>query len=302
MNARVGNRIFLALSILSGTANLISAGEEAQQARPITVVEQQGASGEEFPVTVTTDDGIWLGFRPVLHPARPQSIHRGFVHAQGATVDRIVTDVSNGLFFGYRLVAQPTADGRVRVEVGPLPDDFRPVSRLGEGCSRCPPFTPLSASLVRYPGPQTVDDGGAFTFELLRNAKTSEILSDFVRVRMRKSEEPLREPVKRVTTSGVPGKGIRVDLALRWDTANPETLLALRTGKETNNAVLPLVRPEDSAQLRFGGMSPTNAPLLDVYLQVQASRSAGTVVYTLDVREGADLVHAEKVSLPYPKH
>jgi hypothetical protein len=296
----------LALGAFAGSMNLAAAPDREPQTAPITVVEQKGASREDFPVDVTTDEGVWLGFRPVLQPARPENEYWGSVQAQGTTVNRVVTDVSSGFFFGYRLTAVLTAGGRVRIEVGPLPADFR-LARLGEGCSRCPPFTPLSAALVRYPEPQVVEDGGAFTFELLRNPKTFETLSDFVRVRTPKPEAPLQGPVKRVTTTGAPSERFRVDLALRWDTSNPDLLVAdvhiidLRTGKEMNRALLPLARQEDSGQLRFGGMSPTGGPLLDVHLQVHASRSLGTVVYTLDVREGADLVHAENVTLPYPK-
>jgi hypothetical protein len=301
-----GASLRFALALLAGSLPLATA-EDARQKGPITVVEHKGPAREAFPVTATTDDGVWLGFRSVLQPARPDNTQRGFVQAQGNTVIRVVTDVSTGHFFGYHLTARLTSEGRVRVQVGPLPADFRPLARLGEGCERCPPFTPMSAALVRYPAAETVEDGGAFTFELLRNPETRETLSDFVRVRTPRLEEPLTEPVKRVTTAGSPSDRFRVDLALRWDNSNSETLLAdvhifdLRTGKEVTKGLLPLALPEDSGQLRFGGMSPTGVPLLDVQLQVQASRSAGTVVYTLDVREGEELVHAEKVSLPYPK-
>ena len=312
MNASALYFLFLfAASVLAGAASLAEAAAEAAadapRHGPITTVEQRGESGERFPVSVTTDEGVWVGFRPELHPARPEKVHRSFVHAQGNTVNRIVTDLSNGLFFGYRLTARLTSERRVRIEVGPLPADFNPLTSLADGCPRCPPFTPLSAALVRYPKAQVIEDGAAFTFELLRNSRTGESLSDFVRVRAPKPEAPLTEPVKVVTTTGAPGTRFRVDLALRWDTSNPEGLLAevhvfdLRTGKETNKALLPLARPEDSGQLRFGAMSPASLQLQDVHLQVHASQLAGTVVYTLDVREGPDLVHAEKVTVPYPR-
>jgi hypothetical protein len=297
-------RVLFLVGVLASSPK---AAADAPQSGPITTVEQRGESGEGFPVSVTTDEGVWLGFRPELHPARPENIDRSFVQAQGSTVDRIVTDLSNGLFFGYRLTARLASESRVRIEVGPLPADFKPLTSLVDGCPRCPPFTPLSAALVRYPKAQVIDDGAAFTFELLRNSRTGESLSDFVRVRAPKPEAPLTAPVKTVTTTGAPGTRFRVDLTLRWDASNLEGLLAevhifdLRTGKEMNKARLPLARPEDSGQLRFGAMSPANLQLQDVHLQVHASQSTGTVVYTLDVREGQELVHAEKVTVPYPR-
>jgi hypothetical protein len=304
---RPATSILFALGVLAGWASLEAATDDAPRRGPITTVEQRGEWREEFPVSATTDEGVSLGFRPELHPARPENIHRGSVQAQGNTVNRIVTDLSNGLFFGYRLTARLTSEGRVRIEVGPLPADFKPLTSLADGCPHCPPFTPLSAALVRYPMAKVVEDGAAFTFELLWNSRTGERLSDFVRVRTPKPEVSLTGPVKQVTTTAAPSERFRVDLALRWDASNPEGLMAvvhifdLRTGREVNKALLPLTLPEDSGQMRFGAMTPTNVQLQDVHLQVHASRSAGTVVYTHDVREGQDLVHAEKVTVPYPR-
>jgi hypothetical protein len=228
------------------------------------------------------------------------------VAAAGATIDRVITDVGNGLYFGYRMTTKLAPGDRVRIEFGPLPPDFPLGNHLGEDCERCPPFTPLSAALVRYPAAQTVEDGGAFTLELLRNSKTGESLSDFVRVRLPKPEERLPESVTRVPTKSAPGDRFRVDLVLRWDASGPEVLVAdvhvvdLRTLKEMNATRLPLAHPEDKGLLRFGGRTEADVPF-DALVQVQASRSLGTVVYTIEVREGEDLVHAERVSLPYPR-
>ena len=50
--------VLAALGVLVGLVNLALAVEDAQQTGPITVVQQKGASSEEFPLRLTTDEGV----------------------------------------------------------------------------------------------------------------------------------------------------------------------------------------------------------------------------------------------------
>jgi hypothetical protein len=292
MKKCLGIRAFWALAGLFISAGLSTAADE--QLKPIAVSQSKARGSEEFQVTATTDEGVWIGIRSIWAPARAAEEDRGFVQASGSTIDRVVTDVRNGLFFGYRLTAKALPGDQVRIEVGPLPANFRAAASLDEGCPLCPSFTPLSAALVRYPKPQVVRAGADITFELLRNPKTGETLSDFLRVKVQ--DKPAASPTS---------ERFKVDLTLRRDESNPQTLLAdfhitdLLTGSESVKALIPLERPEDSAQFRFGGLSAKKLPF-DARLEVRVSPSAGKVTYTIEVREGQELIHAERVTVPYP--
>jgi hypothetical protein len=265
---------------------------EDEPRKPLTMVQHEGRGNEEFQITATTDDGVWIGIRSIWTPPRRAEDDRGFVLGGGSTLSRVVTDVLNGLFFGYRLTVKPLPEGKVRVEVAALPPDFRPPVSLEAGCTRCPAFTPLSAALVRYPEPQVVDSGAGLTFELLRNPKTGETLSDFIRVRLegRTQVAPANDR-------------FRVDLTLRRDDGPPKGVAALfritdlATGADTIHPLL--IPPESNGQLRFGGQTPQNVSW-EARIEVKASASAGTVVYSIEVREGSELVHAERVTSQYP--
>ena len=96
------------------------------------------------------------------------------------TIHRVLLDGEGNVIFGYDLVVEPSERARqFKVSVNPLSAQFEQQLRARRAGAR--PAAPVP-TLPRPAAPQTLDDGDAFTLDLLVNPQTGVRVVDVVKV------------------------------------------------------------------------------------------------------------------------
>jgi hypothetical protein len=269
----------------------------------LAVATAEATAGEVSPgpdsyqASATVESGVWMGFRswPEL-----DDVHE-YIYLDGRGVNRVVIDRRSGAYFGYRISPTRMAEDRIRVEIGPIPSDFDPEQKARPQCPRCPPFTPLGAKLVQYPKPQVLRDGSTFDFELLRRPSTGETLSDRVKVRL--VPMPPRPMGSGPAVQG-PTDRFRIEASVDPDPARADGLRVafrvsdLASGEELRRVEMSPRGPE-GGQLAFGGLSRSGA-FFQARVEIKTDPPSATGTYSVEIREGEELVHAERVRFPWP--
>jgi Flp pilus assembly protein TadD len=179
---------------------------------------QPAARADEAGLAFATlDNGLRVGFA-LLHTAeaaQPGPIGETLL-ARSNGVSRVLVDRETGAFFGYRLVAEPVAEGRVRVAFQPLPEGIESELRSKTACAACPAPVRLASAAPRLPDPQLVADGESLSLELLANPETAERILDVVTVSSRPvSPEALRSAADRTLQAWRAGQRAAVFAARR---------------------------------------------------------------------------------------
>src|SRR6266478_8014689 len=113
-------------------------------------------------------------------------------------IHRILEDNAEGFIFGYDLLvaANPTLK-QFKIEVRPLDRQFESKLRAEKTNGAEPARTDVAATFPKPAAPQMLDDGDAFSLDLLVNQNTGVKIVDVVRVTFDRSN--LRDPGLRMT-------------------------------------------------------------------------------------------------------
>jgi Flp pilus assembly protein TadD len=134
----------------------------------------------------TLDNGLFVGFALVRTTDRqvPEPMDEvALTRSNG--ISRVLIDRESGSYFGYRLVAGSAGDGRVRIALQSLPQDFGAELQRRLPCEGCRALTPIALSAPRFPPPRVTADGEAVRLELLTNPRSGERIIDVVKVASR---------------------------------------------------------------------------------------------------------------------
>jgi hypothetical protein len=233
-------------------------------------------------------DGPWVGVDARLSPPVARmpvhALFRGETRGPGRwLVERILGDRERTRYVGYQLEIQRTGTGPpFRVTVKSLPDGGW--ERL---CHACPAGAQRS-TIAQYPEPFELGSGGSFTLDLMENPSTGEKIIDQVTIVQPPS--PAR-----------PARRFKVQLILQPE---PDGLTAglcirdLESGAAVGGVPRFRLSPQaDEFTYALDGTNRAGKPL-HVSVRVATEDEGRTTVYSIETREGNEVVQYEETRLP----
>lgn len=148
--------------------------------------------------------GMTVLFMSDLQPASSNSETADWYSTSDDVIHRVLYDKARGLNFGYDVRLEPVEGStRVRVSVEPIsPNTMR---RVVENLDRTGNSLPAPSDIRRYPAPQVVEDGDAFSLEIAENRHTGVKLVDLLMV----SRDPLK--IQRFVLDQYPAREFTID-------------------------------------------------------------------------------------------
>jgi len=131
--------------------------------------------------------GITVLFMSDLQPASSNSETLDWMSASEDVIHRVLYDRARNLNFGYDLRVEPV-EGSTKVRVSVEPVSRSAMNRVREDFDRMQKSLPDASEILRYPAPQVVEDGDAFSLEIAVNKHTGVKLVDLLMV----SRDPLK--------------------------------------------------------------------------------------------------------------
>ena len=131
--------------------------------------------------------GMTVLFMSDLQPASSNSETLDWMSSSEEVIHRVLYDKARSLNFGYDLRVEPL-EGSTKVRVSVEPISPSAMSRVRESFDRMGKTLPDPSDLLRYPAPQVVEDGDAFSLEIAVNRHTGVKLVDLLMV----SRDPLK--------------------------------------------------------------------------------------------------------------
>jgi len=157
-----------------------------------TVPAQEGGGRQ---LVVPLSSGGYVGFTIQRAPLGTQKISASLLEApvgvtpqmlvdDGNVIHRVLVDGEGGYVFGYDLVVEPiSASRQFKVSVRPLTPEFEERLRARQPANSLRAQQGLSIStLPRSTALQTIEDGDAFTLDLLINPQTGIKIVDLVKL------------------------------------------------------------------------------------------------------------------------
>ena len=142
----------------------------------------------QSPTFGTVDiKGMTVLFMSDLQPGSSNSETLDWMSASDEVIHRGLYDKARRLNFGYDLRVEPV-EGSTKVRVSVEPISPSAMTRVRESFDREGKTLPDPSDILRYPAPQVVEDGDAFSLEIAVNRHTGVKLIDLLMV----SRDPLK--------------------------------------------------------------------------------------------------------------
>jgi hypothetical protein len=125
--------------------------------------------------------GVTVLFMSDLQPPSSNSETADWLSASDDVIHRILYDKARSLNFGYDLRVEPV-EGSTKVRVSVEPISRSAMNRVREDFDRSGKTMPEPSDILRYPAPQVVQDGDAFSLEIAVNRHTGVKLVDLLMV------------------------------------------------------------------------------------------------------------------------
>lgn len=183
--------------------------------------------------------GMTVLFMSELQPASSNSEAADWYSASDDVIHRVLYDKARGLNFGYDVRLEPV-EGSTKVKVSVEPISHNTMMRVMEGFDRMGKAIPDPSDIRRYPAPQVVEDGDAFSLEIAENRHTGVKLVDLLMV----SRDPLK--IQRFAQDQYPAREFTID-DVHMEMSTSRFLMngnLIHSGGGISGSILGFERPE----------------------------------------------------------